>query len=164
MPNSQRPSATKMLVIDDDPSMVRLLAKIIGDEFHDAIDIETLIDPQQAKERIQETSFDVLLTDLEMPDINGLELLKFAKSRNAFTQVLFLTGRSTRAALLDAMEFGATDYLLKPVDKEELLGLVAQAHLRRQRWLRALVGTWRNSAENGAAQDEQPTEVGAASS
>ncbi len=138
-------STTKLLVIDDDPSMVRLLTTILDRSLQGAVSIESSTDPAEARERILGSAVDVLLTDLEMPGINGLELLRCAKRRNAFTQVLFLTGHSTRSALLDAMELGATDYLLKPVNQEELLELVTQAHLRRQRWIRALAGTWRES-------------------
>ena len=59
-----------------------------------------------------------------MPGPGGLELLRCAKRRNPCTQVLFLTGRSTLEALTDALELGATDYLLKPLDQAELISLV----------------------------------------
>ncbi len=147
-----RGNVTKLLVIDDDPSMVRLLESILTESLKDCVEIESLTDPEQARQRILESSIDILLTDLEMPGINGLELLRCAKRRNAFTQVLFLTGHSTRSALLDAMELGATDYILKPVNKDELLELVSQAHSRRQRWIRALAGTWRKASAESAEE------------
>ena len=137
--------ATKLLLIDDDPSIVRLISTTISSSLESEIDLESLTDPAEARQRILDSSIDVLLTDLEMPGVNGLELLRCAKRRNAFTQVLFLTGHSTRNALLDAMELGATDYLLKPFNREELLELVSQTHHRRQRWIRALAGTWRGT-------------------
>lgn len=142
---AKNPAVTRLLVIDDDPSMVRLLVTMLKKSLGDDVQVESLTDPAEARDRIMNSSIDVLLTDLEMPGIDGLELLRAAKRRNAFTQVLFLTGHSTREALLDAMELGATDYLLKPVKEEELLTLVTQAHNRRQRWIRALAGTWRET-------------------
>ena len=78
-------STTKLLVIDDDPSMVRLLTTILDRSLQGAVSIESSTDPAEARERILGSAVDVLLTDLEMPGINGLELLRCAKRRNAFT-------------------------------------------------------------------------------
>lgn len=133
----------RMLLIDDDPAMVRLLTKFIDRAFHDRVIIESLTDPSEARRRINESVVDILITDLEMPGISGLELLRAAKRRNAFTQVLFITGQSSHDALLDALELGATDYLLKPVEHDGFLELIDQALLRHQRWRIALAETWR---------------------
>ncbi|MCH7729862.1 MAG: response regulator [Planctomycetes bacterium] len=133
---------TKLLLIDDDPAMVRLLTVVIERSMNDEIELESLTDPQEARSRLEEGGVDILLTDLEMPGISGLELLRCAKRRSASTQVLFITGHSTREALLDALEMGATDYLLKPVDQSQLVDLLRQAHDRQYRWKQALQGTW----------------------
>lgn len=77
-----------------------------------------------------------------MPGVNGLELLKCAKHRNACTHVLFITGRSTLDALSAALEMGATDYLLKPLDQEQLIQLIRDARERLLRWREALAGTF----------------------
>jgi len=82
-----------------------------------------------------------LVTDLEMPGVNGLELLRCAKRKNPCTQVLFVTGHSTLEALTDALELGATDYLLKPLDQTELIELIEDAEKRLWRWRQALSGT-----------------------
>ncbi len=139
-----------LLLVDDDPSMVRLLSTVLGRSFGDEIQIETLTDPEAARVRINNGGVDILLTDLEMPNIDGLELLHCAKKRNAFTQVLFLTGHSSQDTLLDALENGATDYLLKPVDHEQLLDLIAQVHKRQRRWQQALADTWRKRSLDAA--------------
>ncbi len=149
---SQTPALT-LLLVDDDPSMVRLLSKVIERSFSDKINVESLTDPVEARERISEGGIDILVTDLEMPSVNGLELLRCAKRRNACTQVLFLTGHSTLDSLLDAFEFGATDYLLKPVDQDQLLELVGQAHVRQRRWQRALADTWQQRSGATASAD-----------
>lgn len=140
-----------LLLIDDDPSMVRLLATVVESHFGDRIAIESLTDPTAARDRIDHGGIDLLLTDLEMPEVNGLELLRCAKSRNVITQVLFLTGKSSQEALLDALELGATDYLLKPVDQEQLVRLISQSYERQQRWQRALAGTWRQQRTEAEA-------------
>ena len=133
----------KILLIDDDPAMVRLLTKFVERAFGDRTLIESLTDPREARARLNESVVDILITDLEMPGISGLELLRSAKRRNAFTQVLFITGQSSQDALLDALELGATDYLLKPVEHDGFLELIEQALLRHQRWRVALSETWR---------------------
>ncbi|PHR95333.1 MAG: transcriptional regulator [Blastopirellula sp.] len=138
----QHEQTVTLLVIDDDPAIVRLLEKVITRTFGEQINIESLVDPRDARTRINQGGVDILLTDLEMPGINGLELLRCAKRRNPCTQVLFLTGHSSQEALLDSFELGATDYLLKPVDQVELLELIEQSYRRHVRWRNALAETW----------------------
>lgn len=132
---------TNMLLVDDDPSMVRLLTKVITRQFEGEIELTSLVDPREARERIEQEVVEILITDLEMPGMNGLELLRCAKRRNACTQVLFMTGHSTLTALTDALELGATDYLLKPLDQDQLIKLVTDAQERLVRWRAALADT-----------------------
>ena len=132
---------TKLLLVDDDPSMVRLLTKIIERSFGERVTLHSLTDPKEARGWIEDNVVDILVTDLEMPSVNGLELLRCAKRRNPCTQVLFLTGHSTVDALTDALELGATDYLLKPMDQAELIELVGDADKRLRRWRKALAAT-----------------------
>ncbi|MEA1952031.1 MAG: response regulator [Planctomycetota bacterium] len=132
---------TQLLVVDDDPSMVRLLKKIIERQFENEIELTSLTDPKEARRQIEAQIVDILITDLEMPGVNGLELLRCAKRRNACTQVLFMTGHSTLDALTDALELGATDYLIKPLDQAQLIKLVGDAQERLLRWREALAGT-----------------------
>ncbi len=136
--------STKLLLVDDDPSMVRLLTAMIMQSFGDQIELKSLTDPEDARQWIETEVVDILITDLEMPGINGLELLRWAKRRNACTQVLFMTGNSTLDALNDALESGATDYLLKPLNQTELIRLVKDAQERQLRWKKALAGTLAN--------------------
>ncbi len=133
---------TKLLLVDDDPDQIRMITKIIELSLNDEVDIESLTCPGEARQRLEEGGVDILITDLEMPFVNGLELLRCAKRRSICTQVLFITGHSTRSALLDALELGATDYLLKPVVPSTLIELLHQARVRQRRWKDALLGTW----------------------
>jgi two-component system response regulator YesN len=134
---------TTLLLVDDDPSMVRLLKKLIERSCGDQLQMETLTDSAAALERIDRGGIDILVSDLDMPGIDGLDLLRCAKQRSACTQVLFLTGQSTQQAIMEAMELGATDYLLKPAGHEELLELIRQAQGRQRRWQQALAATWK---------------------
>lgn len=132
---------TQLLLIDDDPSMVRLLTNVLKRDFDDDVKIVALEHSQAALQRIQHHVVDILITDLEMPQVNGLDLLKAAKRRNACTQVFFMTGHSTLDALVNAMELGATDYLLKPLDQTEFVEIIKDARKRQRRWQEALAGT-----------------------
>jgi DNA-binding NtrC family response regulator len=133
---------TKLLLVDDDPNMVRLLARVINRSFGDEMELQSLTDPTKARDAIERDLIDMLVTDLEMPGTSGLSLLRCAKRRNALTQVLFITAHSSLDALSDALELGATDYLLKPLDQSELVELLEQAQKRVRRWRQALAGTF----------------------
>lgn len=131
---------TRLLLVDDDQNMVRLLATIIRRSFRDKIDITSITQPYQARTILERDVFDIVITDLEMPGINGLELLRCAKRRNPFSQVLLITGHSSITALTDALELGATDYLTKPIDQQGLLELIRHAQERQCRWQKTLQG------------------------
>lgn len=128
-----------LLIVDDDPSMVRLVTTIIERGFRGQIKVESLTDSAAALARIESVGVSILLTDLDMPEIDGLKLLRSAKKRNPSAQVVFLTGQSRHAALLEALELGASDYILKPVDRQQLLDLVEQSLARHHRWQKAIV-------------------------
>jgi len=131
----------KLVLIDDDPSMVRLLARIIERAFRQEIEMQPYSDPALAQDHLERELVDIVVTDLEMPEINGLNILRIAKSRNPCAQVLLVTGHSSVRALLEALEHGASDYLLKPVDEASFLQLIGDAMARVTRWRTALAGT-----------------------
>jgi DNA-binding NtrC family response regulator len=127
-----------LLIIDDDPALVRLVNKVLESTFAETLSITALTDPLQAARYLEDSICDILLSDISMPDIGGLELLRQAKARNAWTQVIFMTGHSTWLHVSEAMGNGASDYLLKPVDRQQLEKVVGEAVTRMQRWQYAL--------------------------
>jgi len=131
----------KILVVDDDPTMAYLLTASIRQAFSNEVELKQMTDPKAARTWLEGEVVDLLITDLEMPNLSGLDLLRCAKRRNAWTQVLVVTGHSTPDALVDAMECGATDYLLKPFDRDELVMLIKDAQQRLRRWRRAMAAT-----------------------
>lgn len=127
-----------LLIVDDDPAIVRVLQHVIERELSERVNVIAVTDPVAAMERIDQDVCDVLITDLKMPGVDGLSVLRFAKQRNAWTQVIFMTGHSTWNAIGEALESGASDYLVKPVDHQELVDLVRQAYARFARWQTAV--------------------------
>ena len=131
----------RVLLVDDDPDMLQLLEEIIQEGFRDEVQIRTTSDPKEARRRLESEIVDLLVTDLEMPEISGLELLRCAKRKNAWTQVLLVTGHSNLDALTNAMDLGASDYLTKPIDQDELEEVVTSILRRLCRWRAALADT-----------------------
>ena len=91
------------------------VSRCLISELGDGLQIETSNDPQGAKQRLQAGECDLLISDFEMPGADGIEMLRFAKSYNAWTQVVLMTAHSTWDRVNKAIELGASDYLLKPL-------------------------------------------------
>lgn len=134
-----------VLVVDDDPSMLRLLTRVVQ-KFVPHADVSSVSRPDEAAVLIDHHNPDVVITDLDMPGIDGIEILRAAKRKNPLVQVLVLTGHSSVSQLLAAMENGASDYLLKPVEQEQLAAFLQQAFERVFRWRQSLLGTLRETS------------------
>lgn len=137
------PRKLSLLVVDDAPTIVTLVSKMLQASLGDVLEVTALSDPGEAKKFLDSYCCDIVLSDIEMPETSGLEILRLAKSRNAWTQVVFMTAHSSWDYLAEAIENGATDYLLKPIDRSELVSVVSQCASRVTRWQRALRGSLR---------------------
>ena len=130
-----------VLIVDDDPSIVRLLTRVIERGLGDKLSVCGLSDATEALAWLERNCCDILVSDIDMPDIDGLQMLRYAKRRNAWTQVIFITAHTTWEKLTEAVEFGASDYLLKPIDQDDLITLLSQQYVRCARWQSAVLGT-----------------------
>jgi DNA-binding NtrC family response regulator len=131
-----------LMIVDDDPSIVRLLRHVLQQRFADQVDVHVETSARSAMTWLDEHCCDLLISDIEMPGTDGLEILRHAKFRNAWTQVVFITGHSSLDRINEAVESGASDYLLKPIDREELIDVVSQLCRRCARWQSALLSTF----------------------
>jgi signal transduction histidine kinase len=121
MPISDTLSA-RLLIVDDEPANVRLLERLL--ERAGYTDIHATTDPREALPLADAIAPDLILLDLRMPHMSGIEVLKALRKSAAsdvYLPVLVLTADVTRAALHDALHAGAQDFLTKPFDPDEVL-------------------------------------------
>ncbi len=120
---------SKILIVDDEAKIGKLLAAELGDEGHDC---EHTDDSQRGLELVQSGKFDILLTDLRMPGVDGVTLLKETKLAAPGTDVIVMTAYASLETALETMRQGAYDYVIKPFKTEELLRLIQRLQERRQ--------------------------------
>ena len=107
----------RILVIDDEASIGLSCKRILGRHGHD---VQAYDDPQTGLQAALVGDFDVLLVDLVMPEIDGLEILKRVKAAGVSCEVVIITGYSTVESAVEAMKQGAADYLSKPFSPSQL--------------------------------------------
>ncbi len=114
------PDSYKVLLVDDDPAMLRLLCKWLKTAGYP---VHTAADGQEAFDAIESDCPDVLITDWEMPRINGLELCRKVRDASLphYIYTIFLTAKTGAAEMIAGLESGADDFLTKPVAEGELL-------------------------------------------
>jgi DNA-binding NtrC family response regulator len=107
----------KILVVEDNDVLRSSVVQALVENSHIVTEVA---DGEDATERLQEESFDVVLTDMRMPKKSGLEVLRFTKSINELTVVIMMTAFGTIESAVEAMKNGAYDYIQKPFELEEL--------------------------------------------
>lgn len=115
---------SKVLIVDDEKSMRITLCEFLKKE---AYDVDSAMDAQIACQMIEDGTYDVIITDIIMPRISGMELLSIIRKKSPSTQIIIMTGEPTVDTAIDAVKCGANDYLIKPINKEALLKAVRHA-------------------------------------
>jgi two-component system response regulator HydG len=113
-----------ILIIDDDVTFCLMLKTLL--EKNDYT-VTTVFSPVEAKRMIQYTAYDVVLTDLRMPDISGMELIHLVKSQSPKTQIVMMTGYADIATAIESIKKGAFNYIPKPLSPDEVLNVVKEA-------------------------------------
>jgi DNA-binding NtrC family response regulator len=131
----------RLAVLDDEQRMVDVLAMVLQREGYE---VRTFTHPSVALEALQAEPFDLLITDLKMPGVGGLEVLRRAQAVAPGLPVILLTAHATVQTAIAAMRDGAFDYVEKPFDNDELKTLIRRALdvtrlSRENRYLRAEV-------------------------
>ncbi len=113
-----------ILVVDDEPDVARSTERaLVAGGYH----VTVAISGQDAIRKAYATSFDAIVSDLLMPDIDGRQLLRTIRTRNLDVPFIFLTGSPNLQSAIEAIEYGAFRYLLKPVSLRDLLAVVGRA-------------------------------------
>jgi len=120
----------KVLVIDDDQPVLNYLKIFLLQT--DEYEVKALKDSRKAFDEIENNIYDLILLDMDMPDVTGLDVLKFIQENNFDVETVVLTGVEDLELAVSAMKMGAYDYLTKPVDNEKLLKIMKNAIDRKK--------------------------------
>jgi len=123
------PPRPRILVVDDEASMREMLRIVLR---RDGYDVRVAPDGRAAMEMLKREPFDLLLSDIRMPDLSGVEVLRTAKEVNRDLIVFMMTAFASTSTAVEAMRLGAVDYFTKPFDMDELRLKVRQ-HLESHR-------------------------------
>jgi putative nucleotidyltransferase with HDIG domain len=119
------PGDSPIVVVDDDASVLAYLSRVLEDEGYP---VETFDSATEALERLTEGGqVALLLTDIFMPDINGIELVRRALEEDPNLAVIVLTGRGDTETAVESLRLGVEDYLNKPISNEDLVESVGRA-------------------------------------
>ena len=131
---------TRILVVDDD-EVVRLgyLRSLAGADWN----VESVWDGNDALRVMEEKPFDVVLLDLRMPGLDGMEVLKAIKDKWPDTEVVIITGYPTIETVKEAVRLGVCDYLAKPVGPDDVINAARYA-MTRKKWTLHRVRTNQN--------------------
>jgi DNA-binding NtrC family response regulator len=119
----------RILIVEDEVNMVRTLAKILERRGYA---VSRASDGTEALRQLQSDTFHLVITDLKMPGMDGMQLLSTMRERGLGHPTIVLTGYGTVQSAVEAMKLGAVDYLIKPANPDELLLVVERALENRQ--------------------------------
>ncbi len=110
----------KILIVDDEQSLVYVLKKLLEDEFI----IDTASDGEEALSYIKQNEYFAVFLDIRIPKINGMEILSYTRQLINKPNVIIMTAQNTMVNAIDAMKQGAYDYITKPFELDEILGII----------------------------------------
>jgi DNA-binding NtrC family response regulator len=115
----------KILIADDEKEFVETVAQRL--EMRN-FSVTTVGSGEEAVEMVEKIDFDVIVLDVLMPGVSGIDALKIIKRAKPLTPVIMLTGEATVENAIQGMKLGAFDFLMKPADMEKLAEKINQAH------------------------------------
>ncbi len=119
-----------IMLVDDEVPFVETMTKRLEKR---NLTVITAYEGQEALEKLERhRNLDVVILDVKMPGMDGIEVLKAIKKKNFLTEVIMLTGHGTMESAMEGMRLGAYDYLMKPCDIEQLLAKIEEATNRKR--------------------------------
>jgi DNA-binding NtrC family response regulator len=118
----------QILVVDDSGNMLEIIRRNLSAKGNNVYTLNNVVD---AISFLEETMVDLVITDLKMPNVNGMELVRHVKEQYPATEVLVITGHPSIENAVEALKLGADEYLIKSFTADELLGAVSKALKKR---------------------------------
>jgi DNA-binding response OmpR family regulator len=118
----------KVLLIDDEPQFVEVLAERLEAR---GFSVQTALTGDEGLAKLQEQEADVVILDVQMPGMDGVETLREIKRIKPLVEVIMLTGHATIESGIQGLKLGAYDYLMKPTDTEDLVAKMLRAYARK---------------------------------
>jgi DNA-binding NtrC family response regulator len=107
----------EILILDDEPIVGQRLKAALEKEGHRA---ETFVDPLEAVARLEDKTFDIVVTDIRMDNMDGIEILELVRKKNDRTKVIMITGYATLEVARESLTKGAFDFIAKPFNLREM--------------------------------------------
>lgn len=118
----------RVLIVDDEVEFLDTLAKRLSKR---KLQVSCSTSGEDAIRILKDRPFDVVILDVKMPGMDGIEALREIKRMRPLVEVIMLTGHANVEVAIQGMELGAFDYLMKPIDIDELLYKVQDAHKKK---------------------------------
>lgn len=119
-------STAKVLIVDDEQDMLTGLGRLLGYELPH-VAVETASRPQDAVAMVDQNAYDVVLLDIRMPEMDGMELLKILRQKDPWLTVVMMTAYGSIETAVEAIKTGAYDFVTKPFDKDVLIQTLHKA-------------------------------------
>ena len=119
----------RILIVDDEEKFADYLNKRLSNRDYD---VAVALSGEEALEKIKNAKFDVVILDVLMPGMDGIETLRSIKKLKPLTEVIMLTGHASVESGVEGMKIGAYDYLMKPCDIDELVSKLNKAYARKK--------------------------------
>lgn len=126
----------KVLIVDDEDVIRQMVGRVLK---YMAIESEGAENGFQALERLKTGRFDIIIADIRMPNMDGMELLKVVRMENPDIDVIIMTGHAAKYSYVDVVEAGAADFINKPFSVEELKAKMERV-LRERAMMKELIG------------------------
>ena len=125
-----------ILIVDDEEEVLKMLKRHLELEGYD---VTTTPDPVEAVEMMKENLFNMVVSDIRMPVLSGVELLRELRAVNPLVNIIIITGYSNMSYVVDCLASGAVDYFTKPIrDMDLFLQVIGQTQKRVERWTQAM--------------------------
>jgi len=114
-----------ILAVDDEPHMLKLMERIITEKT--PYQITTTSNSLEVPEILEKSEFDLIIMDLKMPGMDGLDLLRLVKQKGRFEEVVIITAFGSLESAIEALSLGVFDYITKPFKKEQIIFTINRA-------------------------------------